>query len=81
MMSPANNTVSMVVLLADCGVYLCNFFKPSLDLHNLKKSSIFPRIGLYCFQYPIFVSNIIFTVLYRFFNCFWVVLSLNIFKG
>jgi hypothetical protein len=46
MMSPAKNTVSMVVLSADSGVYLCNFFKLSPDLHNLKKSTIFPRIGL-----------------------------------
>jgi len=45
-MSPANNTVRMVVLLADSGVYLFNFFKLNPDLHNLKKSSILPRIGL-----------------------------------
>jgi hypothetical protein len=45
-MSPAKNTVSMMVLLADSGVYLCNFFKLSPDLRNLKKSSFFPRIGL-----------------------------------
>ena len=38
-MSPAKNTISMVVLLADSGVYLCNFFKFSPDLHNLKTVS------------------------------------------
>ena len=37
----------MVVLFADSGVYLCNFFKLSPDLHNLNKSSIFQGIGLY----------------------------------
>ena len=46
MMSPAKNTVSMVVLLAESGVYLCIFFRLSPDLHNLKKSSILPRTGL-----------------------------------
>ena len=56
-MSPAKNTVSMVVLCADSGVYLCNFFRPNPDLHNLKKSSIFPRTGLYCFQFSIFSNN------------------------
>jgi hypothetical protein len=56
-MSLANNTVSMVVLLADSGVYLCNFFKLSPDLHNLKKSSIFPLIGLYFFHFAIFFNN------------------------
>ncbi len=45
-MIPANNTVSIVVLFADSEVYLCIFLKLNSDLHNLKKSSIFPRMGL-----------------------------------
>ncbi len=37
-MSLAKNTVNMVVLWADSGVYLCILFKLSPDLHNLKKN-------------------------------------------
>ena len=80
-MSPAKNTISMVVLLADSGVYLCNFFKFSPDLHNLKKSSIFPLIGLYFFHFAIFFNNSFFSVLYSFLACFSVFLLLNTCNG
>ena len=57
----------MVVVFADCGVYLCNFFRFSPDLHNLKKSSILPRTGLYRFQFKINLNNTFFNVIYSFF--------------
>jgi len=63
-MSPVNNTVIMVVFLAEFYSYLCNFFKLSPDLHNLKKSSIFPLIGLYSFQFGIFRLISFFNLLY-----------------
>jgi len=80
-MSSARNAVSMMVLLADSGVYLCNFFRLSPDLHNLKKSSIFPRMGLYRFHFYIFWINTFFSVLYGFLDFFSVFLSLNTCKG
>jgi len=80
-MSPANNTVNMVVFSAEFGVYLCIFFKPNPDLHNLKKSSIFPRMGLYRFQFCIFWINVFVNILYSFLAWFSVFLSLNTRKG
>ena len=80
-MSPANNTVNMVVFSADFGVYLCIFFKLNPDLHNLKKSSIFPLIGLYRFQFCIFWINILFNILYSLLDLFSVFLSLNTRNG
>ena len=66
MISPAKNTIDMVDFSADFGVYLCIFFKFSPDLHNLKKSSIFPCMGLYRFLFCIFWINILVNVLYSF---------------
>lgn len=62
----------MVVLLVDSGVYLYNFLKFSPCLHNLKKSSILPRMGLYCFQFSIFLSKRFLSLLYGFFDFFLV---------
>ncbi|MDP2837165.1 MAG: hypothetical protein Q8N97_09335 [Methanobacteriaceae archaeon] len=40
-MNPAKNTVRMMILDADSGVYLCIFCKLCHFLQNLKKTSIF----------------------------------------
>ncbi len=70
-----------IVVSADFGVYLCIFFKPSPDSHNLKKSSIFPRIGLYRFQFSIFWSKVLVNVSYSFLAWFSVFLFLNTRNG
>ena len=45
MISAPKNTFKYTVFSIDFGVYLCISLKFSPCLSNLKKSSIFPRIG------------------------------------
>ena len=46
MISAPKNTFKYTVFSIDFGVYLCISLKFNPCLSNLKKSSIFPRIGL-----------------------------------
>jgi len=63
-------------------VYVCVFFfNPNPDLHNLKISSIFPRMGLYRFQFCIFWINIFIKFRYSFLAWVSVFLSLNTRNG
>ena len=50
MIKASKNTFKYTVFSTDFGVYLCISLKLSPCLSNLKKSSIFPLIGLKFFQ-------------------------------
>ena len=51
------NTFKYTVLATDFGVYLSISFMLSPCLSNIKKSSIFPRVGLNFFQLSNFLNN------------------------
>ena len=53
---------AVVCLNTDSLVYLCIFFMLNPSLHNLKKSSILPLIGLYFFQLLSFSNKAFFNV-------------------
>ena len=63
MINNHKNTFKYTVFLTDFGVYLCIGFMLSPCLSNLKKSSIFPRIGLNFFHWPNFLNNSCFKLL------------------
>ena len=54
------NTFKYTVFSTDFGVYLCISLKLSPCLSNLKKSSIFPLIGLKFFQSSNLFNNLCF---------------------
>ncbi len=57
MINAPKNTFKYTVFSTDFGVYLCIYLKLSPFLSNLKKSSIFPLIGLKFFQLSNFFNN------------------------
>ena len=67
MIKAPKNTFKYTVFVTDFGVYLCISLMLSPCLSNLKKSSIFPRIGLNFFQSSSFLNNSILRLLQ---NCF-----------
>ena len=63
MIKAPKNTFKYTVLVTDFGVYLCISLMLSPCLSNLKKSSIFPRMGLNFFQFSNFLNNSILRLL------------------
>ena len=60
MIKAPKNTFKYTVFSTDFGVYLCISLKLSPCLSNLKKSSIFPLIGLKFFQLSSFFNKFCF---------------------
>ena len=60
MIKASKNTFKYTVFSTDFGVYLCISLKLSPCLSNLKKSSIFPLIGLKFFQSSNLFNNLCF---------------------
>ena len=63
MIKAPKNTFKYTVLVTDFGVYLCISLMLSPCLSNLKKSSIFPQMGLNFSQFSNFLNNSILSLL------------------
>ena len=81
MIRVSKNTFKYTVLSTDFGVYLCISFMLSPCLSNLKKSSIFPLIGLNFFHWSNFLNNSLFRWLYNDFLVVVLIVLLNTSNG